>query len=144
VVRLARDGGLSSHLVGLFYSQWGSLMPISHQGASSQRERSEYTCLQWCKIVTERVACASDLGIGHNLQDGRYLVEAVLVEDTKTGPLDPSSTVFKGAEGAKIVAFRCRTLLTQHGCLYAYEPSVPNLTLSALHRRLQRRSSWVS
>ena len=37
-----------------------------------------------------------------------------------------------------IVAFRRRTLLPLDDCLYALQPSIPDLTRSSLHRCLQR------
>ena len=60
------------------------------------------------------------------------------VEDLKTGPKDPRSTVLTEAEEATIVAFRRHTLLPLDDCLYALQPSIPHLTRSALHRCLQR------
>ncbi|MCW5712833.1 DDE-type integrase/transposase/recombinase, partial [Shinella sp.] len=60
------------------------------------------------------------------------------VEDIKTGPKEPRSTVLTEAEEAMVVAFRRHTLLPLDDCLYALQPSVPHLTRSALHRCLQR------
>ena len=60
------------------------------------------------------------------------------VEDRKTGPQEPRSTVLSEAEEAMIVAFRRHTLLPLDDCLYALQPSIPKLTRSALHRCLQR------
>ena len=60
------------------------------------------------------------------------------VEDRKTGPKEPRSTVLIEAEEAAIVAFRRHTLLPLDDCLYALQPSIPHLTRSALHRCLQR------
>ncbi len=60
------------------------------------------------------------------------------VDDLKTGPKEPRSTVLTEAEEAAIVAFRRHTLLPLDDCLYALQPSIPNLTRSALHRCLQR------
>jgi len=60
------------------------------------------------------------------------------VEDLKTGPTEPRSTVLSEAEEAAIVAFRRHTLLPLDDCLYALQPSIPHLTRSALHRCLQR------
>jgi hypothetical protein len=41
------------------------------------------------------------------------------------------------AEEAAVVAFRRHTLLPLDDCLYAFQPSIPQLTRSALHRSLQ-------
>ena len=61
------------------------------------------------------------------------------VEDLKTGPREPRSTVLTEAEEAMIVAFRRHTLLPLDNCLYALQPhDPPHLTRSALHRCLQR------
>ena len=60
------------------------------------------------------------------------------VEDLKTGPKEPRSTVLTEAEEAMVVAFRRHTLLPLDDCLYALQPSIPHLTRSALHRCLQR------
>ncbi|MFN8874268.1 MAG: IS481 family transposase [Brevundimonas sp.] len=60
------------------------------------------------------------------------------VEDLKTGPTAPRSTVLTEAEEAMVVAFRRHTLLPLDDCLYALQPSIPQLTRSALHRCLQR------
>lgn len=60
------------------------------------------------------------------------------VEDRKTGPREPRSTVLSKEEEAMIVAFRRHTLLPLDDCLYALQPTIPHLTRSSLHRCLQR------
>ena len=60
------------------------------------------------------------------------------VEDRKTGPKRPHSTVLSEIEEAAIVAFRRHTLLPLDDCLYALQPTIPQLTRSSLHRCLQR------
>ena len=60
------------------------------------------------------------------------------VEDQKTGPKKPRSTVLSEDEEAMVVAFRRHTLLPLDDCLYALQPSIPHLTRSSLHRCLQR------
>lgn len=60
------------------------------------------------------------------------------VEDRKTGPTEPSSTVLSEEEEAMVVAFRRHTLLPLDDCLYALQPTIPHLTRSSLHRCLQR------
>ena len=60
------------------------------------------------------------------------------VEDMKTRPSEPRSTVLSEAEEAMVVAFRRHTLLPLDDCLYALQLSIPHLTRSALHRCLQR------
>jgi len=60
------------------------------------------------------------------------------VEDRRTGPKEPHSTVLSEAEEAMVVAFRRHTLLPLDDCLYALQPTIPHLTRSSLHRCLQR------
>lgn len=60
------------------------------------------------------------------------------VADRPTGPKKPKSTVLLPEEEAVIVAFRKHTLLPLDDCLYALQPTIPNLTRSSLHRCLQR------
>jgi len=48
------------------------------------------------------------------------------VEDMKTGPKEPRSTVLTEAEEAAVVAFRRHTLLPLDDCLYALQPSIPH------------------
>ena len=48
------------------------------------------------------------------------------VEDLKTGPREPRSTILTEAEEATIVAFRRHTLLPLDDCLYALQPSIPH------------------
>jgi hypothetical protein len=58
--------------------------------------------------------------------------------DAPMGPKQPHSTVLSPLEEAAIVAFRRLTLLPLDDCLYALQPSIPQLTRSSLHRCLQR------
>src|SRR5215208_7126117 len=60
------------------------------------------------------------------------------VQDERTGPKEPRSTVLSIAEEAIIVAFRRHTLLPLDDCLYALQATIPHLTRSSLHRCLQR------
>ena len=60
------------------------------------------------------------------------------LEDRKTGPTEPRSTVLSSSEESMIVALRRHTLLPLNDCLYALQPSISHLTRSSLHRCLQR------
>ena len=60
------------------------------------------------------------------------------VADLPTGPRQPHSSILSVEEEAIVVAFRRHTLLPLDDCLYALQPTVPQLTRSALHRCLQR------
>lgn len=55
-----------------------------------------------------------------------------------TGPKEPRSTVLSLEEEAVVVAFRKHTAFPLDDCLYALQPTIPHLTRSSLHRRLQR------
>src|ERR687895_1075659 len=58
--------------------------------------------------------------------------------DAPMGPKEPRSTVLTPEEEAIVVAFRRHTLLPLDDCLYALQPTIPQLTRSSLHRCLQR------
>jgi transposase-like protein len=60
------------------------------------------------------------------------------VEDRKTGPKDPRSTVLSEEEEAAVSAFRRHTLLPLMIVSTLLQPSIPHLTRSSLHRCLQR------
>ena len=60
------------------------------------------------------------------------------VQDKRTGPKQPRSTVLTIDEEAVVVAFRRHTLLPLDDCLYALQATIPHLTRSSLHRCLQR------
>jgi transposase InsO family protein len=81
-------------------------------------------------------ALSRDLGI--NVKTVAKWRKRETVEDRKTGPTEPSSTVLSADEEAMIVAFRRHTLLPLNDCLYALQPTLPHLTRSSLHRCLQR------
>ncbi len=59
------------------------------------------------------------------------------VKDSPMGPHEPHSTVLTAEQEAMIVAFRRQTLLPLDDCLYALQPSIPNLTRSSLHHCLK-------
>jgi transposase InsO family protein len=60
------------------------------------------------------------------------------VQDERTGPKQPRSTVLTIDEEAVVVAFRRHTLLPLDDGLYALQATIPHLTRSSLHRCLQR------
>src|SRR4029434_3728280 len=60
------------------------------------------------------------------------------VQDERTGPKEPRSTVLSIEEEAVVVAFRRRTLLPLDDCLYALQATIPHPTRSSLHRCVQR------
>ena len=66
------------------------------------------------------------------------------VQDERTGPKEPRSTVLTLEEEAIVVAFGRHTLLPLDECLYALQATIPHLTRSSLHRCLQRHGiSWL-
>ena len=58
--------------------------------------------------------------------------------DAAMGPKELRSTVLTAEEEAIVVAFRRHTLLPLDDCLYALQPTIPQLTRSSLHRCLER------
>src|SRR6202142_4552798 len=52
------------------------------------------------------------------------------VADLPTGPSEPKSTVLSVEQEAIVMAFRRHTLLPLDDCLYALQPTIPNLTRS--------------
>ena len=56
----------------------------------------------------------------------------------RRGPKEVRASVLSGEQEAVIVAFRRHTLLPLDDCLYALQPTIPQLTRSSLHRCLQR------
>jgi len=77
-------------------------------------------------------------GHRHQRQDGRQWRKRETVEDRKTSPTEPSSTVLSTDEEAMIVAFRRHTPLPLDDCLYTLQPTIPHPLPSSLHRCLQR------
>ena len=59
------------------------------------------------------------------------------VEDTKTRPSEPRSTILSETEKAAFVALRRHTPRPLDDCLYALRPSIPHLPRSAPHPCLQ-------
>jgi len=77
-------------------------------------------------------ALSRDLGV--NVEALAKWRKRETVEDRKTGPTYPSSTVLSADEEAMIVAFRRHTRLPTDDCLYALQPTIPHLTRSSLYR----------
>ena len=103
-----------------------------HYGTSSSWERHDHARRQ-----SSNTAIAScELGI--NVKTVAKWRKRETLEDRKTGPTEPSSTVLSDSEDAMVVAFRRHTLLPLDDCFYGLQQSIPHLTRSALHRRLQR------
>ncbi len=109
-----------------------------HYGTNSSRQRHDHARCPSSKTAIASFAHAAEQGTGHQPEDGGEVAKRTTVEDLKTGPAEPRSTVLKEAEEAMIVAFRRHTLLPLDDCLYALQSSIPHLTRSALHRCLQR------
>ena len=58
--------------------------------------------------------------------------------DARMGPKEVRSTTLSPEQEAMAVAFRRHTLLPLDDCLYALQPSIPELTRSGLHRCFAR------
>jgi transposase InsO family protein len=58
--------------------------------------------------------------------------------DARMGPKEARSTTLSPEQEAMAVAFRRHTLLPLDDCLYALQPSIPELTRSGLHRCFAR------
>ena len=101
-----------------------------------------------CATTTHAIRAAIQRSQATNAALGRQLginVKTVAkwrkretLEDRKTGPGEPCSTVLSQDEEAMVVAFRRHTLLPLDDCLYALQPTIAHLTRSSLHRCLQR------
>mmetsp|Transcript_29206 Transcript_29206/g.56494 ORF Transcript_29206/g.56494 Transcript_29206/m.56494 type:complete len:265 (-) Transcript_29206:675-1469(-) len=96
----------------------------------------------YAKHDPERSALVAELSreLGINPKTVAKWRKRQTVEDQKTGPREPLSTVLSEEEEAMGVAFRRHTWLPLDDCLYALQPSIPHLTRSSLHRCLQRHS----
>ena len=77
-------------------------------------------------------ARATEPGAGHQSKTVAKSRKRATVEDMKTGPQGPRSTVLTEDEyeEAAVVAFRRHTLLPLDDCRYALRPSIPHLTRS--------------
>ena len=123
-----------------------------HYGTSSSRERHDdarrpscNTAIHWLAgdcgaICREAQASTAELSreLGINPKTVAKWRKRATVEDRKTRPKEPLSTVLSEEEEAVVVAFRRHTLLPLDDCLYALQPTIPHLTHSSLHRCLQR------
>ncbi len=130
----------------IFSSDWkAALWAKFSTGAPRQRTPSEQRysdplpsrrCLQ----RREGQASAKELSetYGINPKTALKWRKRATVEDLKTGPKEPRSSVFSTEDEAIVVAFRRHTLPPLDDCLYALQPTLPHLTRSSLHRCLQR------
>ena len=109
-----------------------------HYGTSSSWERHDHVRRPSSNTAIAGFAHGAEQVAGINPKTVAKWRKRATVEDLKTGPREPRSTVLTEAEEAMVVAFRRHTLLPLDDCLYALQPSIPRLTRSALHRCLQR------
>ncbi len=108
-------------------------------GTSSSRQRHDYArCPSSNTSRSGASLAALSREFGINPKTVAKWRKRATVEDMKTGPSEPHSSVLSETEEAMVVAFRRHTLLPLDDCLYALQPSIPQLTRSALHRCLQR------
>ena len=93
------------------------------------------------RLQASTAALCRELGITTKTVAKRRKRETV--EDCKTGPKEPRSSVLSEAEEAMVVSFRRHTLLPLEDCLHALQPSISHLTRSVLHCRLQRHGKRI-
>ncbi len=72
--------------------------------------------------------------LGNNPKTVAEWRKRATVEDMKTDPTEPRSTVLTEAREVMGVAFRRHMLQPLDDCLYAPQPTIPHLKRSALHR----------
>ena len=76
---------------------------------------------------SQAITAARSRELGINVKTVAKWRKRETVEDRKTGPTYPNSTVLSTDEEAMIVAFRRHTLLPMDDCLYALQnPHDPN------------------
>ena len=110
-------------------------------GASSLRQRHAHArCPSSNTSRSEASTAALSRELGINPKTVAKWRQRQTVEDMKTGPKEPRSTVLSGEEEAVVVAFRRHTLLPLDNCLYALQPSLPHLTARRCTLRRGKRS----
>ena len=77
---------------------------------------------------------------GLNAKTVRKWRRRTTTADEPMGPKTPKSTALTPAEEAIVVAFRQKTLLPLDDVRACLKDAIPNLSRSALHRRLQRHA----
>ena len=110
-------------------------------GTSSSRQRHDHAhhpSSNTSRSEASTAALSRELGI--NPKTVAKWRQRQTVEDMKTGPKEPRSTVLSGEEEAVVVAFRRHTLLPLDNCLYALQPSLPHLTARRCTLRRGKRS----
>ena len=109
-----------------------------HYGTSSSRQRHDHACRQSSNTAIASFDRGVEPGVGINPKTVAKWRKRQTVEDQKTGPKEPRSTVLSAQEEAVVVALRRHTLRPLDECLYALQPTIPDLTRSSVHRCLQR------
>jgi hypothetical protein len=111
-----------------------------HHGPSSPRERHDHVRRQNSNVAIAGFARTVErVTLGITPKTVAEWRKRASVEDLKTGPKEPRSTVLTEAEDAAVVAFRRHTLLSPDDYLHALQPTIVQLlTRPALHRRLHR------
>ncbi len=107
-------------------------------GPNTSRQRHDHARSPSSITAIASFGCGESRSYGINPKTVLKWRKRATVEDLKTGPKAPRSTVLSEEEEAIIIAFRRHTLLALDDCLYALQPTIPHLTRSSLHRCLQR------
>ena len=78
-----------------------------------------------CELALQRSQASLSEEFGINPKTVVKWRKRQTVEDQKTGPKEPRSTVLFETDEAMVVAFRRHTLLPLDDCLYALQASTP-------------------
>lgn len=103
---------------------------FTERGARCQSRNTTIRCPAGSCVAWSRKGQASLVTLNRELGINPKTVakwrKRQTVDDLKTGPKEPRSTVLTEAEEATVVAFRRHTLLPLDDCLYALQPSIPH------------------
>ncbi len=91
-------------------------------GTSSSRQRHDQSS-NTSRSQASLAQLSRELGV--NPETVAKWRKRATVEDMKTGPSEPRSTILTEAQEAAVVALRRHTLLPLDDCLYALQPSIP-------------------
>jgi hypothetical protein len=109
-----------------------------HYGTSSSRQRHDYARHPSSNTGIASFDRGAEPRTRHQSEDRREVAKWAMVEDLRTAPKEPRSTVPTEAEEAVIAAFRRHTLLPLDDCFCALQPSIPHLQRSAPYGCLQQ------
>ena len=100
-------------------------------GTGSSRERHDHARVRAAIQRSQASLATLSRELGINPKTVAKWRKRTSVEDRKTGPKEPRSTVLTEAEEAMVVAFRRHTLLPLDDCLCGLQPVIPHLVANA-------------